>query len=423
MNPAPPSPDRPAAARIAGDLGAALVAAGLCYGLSCLIVAPASLDPERPTFGTQWQLMSEAPFELRGQFPHRFLGPLLAHCLGLGGDRWVPFVRGLAVLLLATVFFFARRRGARPVDALLITLALAVTAPIQIYKQHWVGYVDPLCYLLFFWAWLAVGRPALFWGLFLASLLTHELAAFLLPWAWFVRREANGSVRADVIGAGLALGLYGAFYLWVKAAAPQQKFNAGYFFDNPMFPGGTVAIVAMAITHLVVAFGPILAVLAWHQHTRRDRERAHLWLVGGGILAIFCIAWDWSRHANLIALPLVLASLRFLAAGHRLVYTGIVGLGVGLMAWIPPWSSSAWPTSAMADLTLLGDTGVARLNPANGVEPMGGALSDVLTKWLPAVAPLLVPILAILAAIWFAGVWFARRPPSVTVARASASAP
>jgi hypothetical protein len=421
MTQAPPTPDRPAAARIAVDLGAALVAAGLCYGLSCLIVAPGVLDPANHTFGTQWQWMSAAPFDLIGQFPHRFFGPLLAHCLGFGGDHWVLFVRGLAVLLLATVFFFARRRGAKPGDALLVTLALAVTAPIQIYKQHWVGYVDPLCCLLFFWMWLAARRPVLFWGLFLANLLTHELAAFLLPWAWFVRREANGSVRADVIGAGLALGLYGAFYLWVKAAAPQQRYHASYFFDNPMFPGGTVVIITLAIVHLVVAFGPILAVLAWHQHVRpRDRERMHLWLVGGGILAIFCIAWDWSRHSNLIALPLAVASLRFLADGHRLVYAGIVALGVGLMAWIPPWSSSAWPTSAMAHV--LFETGAAVQNPAT-TQPMGGTLSDVFTKWVPAVAPVLVPILAILAAIWFAGAWFARRQPPATAARAIASAP
>lgn len=411
MNPAPLSPDRPAAARIAGDLGAALVAAGLCYGLSCLIVAP---SPEALSFGEEWQSMSEAPFELRTRLPHRILGPLLAHYLGLGDGRWVLFVRGATVLLLATVFFFARRRGAKPFDALLVTLALAVTAPIQMYKLHWVGYVDPLCYLLFFWAWLAAGRPVLFWGLFLANLLTHELAAFLLPWLWFVRREANGSVRADVIGAGLALGLYGAFYLWVKAHAPQQLFNAGYFFDNPMFPGGTVVIITLAIVHLVVAFGPILAVLAWHQHARpRDRERMHLWLVAGGILAIFCIAWDWARHSNLVALPLAVASLRFLAAGHRLVYAGLIALGVGSMAWIPPWSSSAWPTSAMANMSLLRDTGAARINEAT-TQPMGGALSDVLTKWLPAVAPVLVPILAILTAIWFAGAWFARRQAAPT---------
>jgi hypothetical protein len=64
-------------------------------------------------------------------------------------------------------------------------------------------------------------------------------------------------------------------------------------------------------------------------------------------------------------------------------------------------------------MSLLRDTGAARINEAT-TQPMGGALSDVLTKWLPAVAPVLVPILAILTAIWFAGAWFARRQAAPT---------
>src|SRR5262249_9099558 len=158
-------------------------------------------------FGEQWQSMSEAPFELRGQFPQRMLAPLLAHVVGMGGEHFVAFVRGLAVLLLATVCFFCRRRGASFVDASLVTLAVAVTATIQMYKQHWVGFVDPLGYTLFFWAWLAAPRPAVVWGLFLANLLNHELAVFLLPWLWFVRRHADGRWLVDAIGAAAAIGL------------------------------------------------------------------------------------------------------------------------------------------------------------------------------------------------------------------------
>jgi hypothetical protein len=71
---------------------------------------------------------------------------------------------------------------------------------------------------------------------------------------------------------------------------------------------------------------------------------------------------------------------------------------------------------------LLVETHAARFHPITN-EPMGGALSDVLTKWMPAVAPVLVPILAIFAAIWFAGAWFARRQSPPMAARASVSAP
>lgn len=400
-----PNPAATSPAPVWRDVALALLAAALCYALSCAIQAP---GPEALTFGAQWQSMSEAPFELRGQFPQRILGPLLAHCLGLGGPNFVMYARGLAVLLLAMVCFYCLRRRAAAVDALLITFAIAVTAAIQMYKVHWVGFVDPLAYTLFFGSLLASRRPFVFWALFLANLTNHELAAFLLPWLWFVRRQTDGNWRADVLGAGLALAAYGTFYLWVKAAAPVQKYNADYFFANPMFPGGTFVIVALAVTHWIVAFGPVLAVLAWHQHTRaHGRERAHLWLVVAGILAIFCIAWDWSRHSNLIVLPLVLASLRFLEAGHRASYAALVGLGVALMLWIPPWSTSAWPTSAMANLDLLGRTGAAVSNPVTG-EPMGGPLGRVLGEWLPEVLPVLSVILLIAAAIWAAGALFAR---------------
>ncbi len=404
-------PNSPAAATAAAwrDVVLATAVGVLTYVVSCALVAP---GPTALSFGSQWQLMSDAPYELRGQFPQRLLGPWLAHSLGLGGERFVLFTRALATLMLATICFFCRRRGATVVDAGLVALAVALTAPVQMYKQTWTGYVDPLCYTLFFAMWLAAARPVLFWALFLANLLNHELAAFLLPWAWFVRREAKGSWRVDAVAAALVLAAYGGFYLWVRAAAPQQKYDADYFFANPMFPGGTVVIVVLALTHLAVAFGPVLAVLAWHQHARGvGRERWHLWLVLGGVLAIFCIAWDWSRHANLIVLPLVLATVRFLAAGHRTWFVGLVAVGVGLMLVIPPWAVGAWPTRVLADPGRLLRTGAATGHPVTG-EPMGGDLRDVVTVWLPEVAPYAVSILAILAAIWVAGALFARWRPA-----------
>jgi hypothetical protein len=419
---AAPIPPAGAPPNVWRDLGLAVAIGVACYALSCMLVAPAA---EPVSFGVQWRAMSDAPFELRGQFPQRMLAPLLAWATGLGGPHYVLFARGLCVLLLVTVAFFCRRHRARAADTVLVTLAVALTAAVQMYKQVWPGYVDPLGFALFFAMWLTATRPVVFWSLFLANLLNHELAAFLLPWAWFVRREANGDRRADALGAALALVVYGAFYLWVRSAAPGQKYNADYFFTNPMFPGGTVVIVSLAVTHVVVAFGPVLAVPAWHQHVRsHGRERLHLWLVLAGILAIFCIAWDWNRHSNLLVLPFVLASVRFLAAGHRAVYAGLVALGAALMSLIPPWTTASQPIATVADLNVLLATDAAVRNPVTQ-EPMGGRLGDVLTRWIPEVAPVLATIVAILAGIWIAGALFARwrpGPPAPPVAPAPATA-
>jgi hypothetical protein len=378
----------------------ALLVGAACYLVSCALVAPTD-DPHG--FGIQWRDMSERPFELVGQLPHRILTPLLAHVTGCGGDRYVPFTRGLTVLMLAVVCLVARRRGAMWVDALLVTLAVAVTAPVQMYKQHWVGYADPLCYTLFLLAMLAARRPAVFWGLFLLNLLNHELAAFLLPWLWFVRRRAGGDWRHDVLGAGAALALYAAFYLWVRANGPQQLYNADYFLANPLFPGGTFVVWLLAMVHWTVAFGPVLAVLAWHVHGRaHGMERLHFWLVLGSVLVIFCIAFDWARHSNLILLPFVVASVRWLdgSNGRRLAYVGLTAVAVLLFVLVPPWAPDAWPTHAMANIDLLLRTGMV---VPNGNNIGFGSLSSAVGQWLPEVWPMLLAIAAILAAIWALG--------------------
>mgnify|MGYP007073184328 CR=1 FL=1 len=400
------------------DVALALLLGGGAFAASCWLVPP---EPEAHGFGSQWQLMSEAPGELRGQLPHRLLGPVLAWLVGLGGAGWVSFTYALHVLMLAMACLVCRSRGSTVVDGALIVLAVALTAPVQIYKQHWVGYTDPLCYALFFGAMLAAGRPVVFWSLFLCNLLNHELAAFLLPWLWFLRRRRDGRWRLDAALATGALAVYAAFYLWVKANAAQQLYNADYFLANPLFPGGTFAVWLLAIVHWTVAFGPVLAVLAWHQHARDvDREgrveRLHLWLVLGSVLLIFCIAFDWARHSNLIVLPFVVASVSFLRRGalHRAVYAGLVALTAALFVIVPPWGPTAWPTREFTYPELLARTGVV---VAGRDGPGFGPLSASVGQWLPEVWRLLVPIVAILATIWAAGAVFARwRKPVVAPA-------
>ena len=54
--------------------------------------------------GAHYQVMSADPFALRGEHPHRILGPMLAYLLGLGGEDYWRFSHGTLVLMLATVF-------------------------------------------------------------------------------------------------------------------------------------------------------------------------------------------------------------------------------------------------------------------------------------------------------------------------------
>lgn len=375
------------------EFALALAVGAFVYALSCALVWP---EPEPMGFGLEWQLMSTDPAALHGRFPHRILASLLAFLTGMGGERFVLFVRALHVVMLGCVFLYARRLGTTRLDGVLIALAVAVTAAVQIYKQHWVGYCDPLGFSLFLLMATFVRHRAAFWLLFLASLATHELSVFLLPWLWFLRRREDAAWRRDLAWLAAVMVAYGAFYLTVRAVA-QPQFAADFFLEHPLFPWGALATWSMTLTHWLVGYGPLLAVLAWHQHTpAHGRERWQLWLVVLAVAVILSIAFDWSRHANLIVLPFVLASARFLAAGHRRAYVLLLAATVAALTFWQPWQRGV-PAPAFPLVDGLWSFGFPPTD-----------LFRVVTEWLPAVWPILAVICALLAAVWLLGWSLAR---------------
>ena len=397
--------DHPSPKQVVCQLLSAVVCGWIAYTLSCWLVPPVG---GALGFGLEWQLMSEDPFRPRGLFPHRALVPFLAWLSGLNGESYIDFTHALHAVMLMSVFFVVMRLRGLYLDALLVTFAVAITAPVQMYKLHWSGYTDPICYTFFLWMIVAARKPVVMWSLLLVNLLNHELAVFLVPWLWFLRRREDSRWQLDAVCLGAVLTAYATFYFWVKANVV-ETYSVDYFLANPLFPGGSLVVWNLAAVHYTCAFGPVLAVLAWHQHTTRQiGERWHLWLVGLGIFVIFCIAFDWARHSNLILLPLIFAACRFLAVGNRnrLAFAVLLLLTQVLFWIVPPWASTAWPTNAMVEPeTMLLPTGVL-VPSAAGIG--FGPLSAVLNNWLPMVWKLLLAIHAIGFAIWCAGWAWAR---------------
>jgi hypothetical protein len=404
MEPAPATSRSAAWRRLAVDALAALAIGVAAWWASCALVPPAGAALG---FGTQWQVMSERPFDFYGQLPHRWLAPLLAWATGLGGASWVFFTRLLSVLLLAMVYLTCRRRGALAIDAALVVAAVAVISPNQMYKQVWVGYPDALAYALCFGKLLLARRPIAFWALFFLNLNNHELAVFLLPWLWYLRHEAGGSRKIDVVGASAALLAYGAFYLLVRAKA-KALFTFDYFASHPLFPGGTFVVLALVLVHYTLAFGPQLAVLSWCVHSPAYRsERRQFLLVLAAIVGIFCIAFDWTRHCHLLVVPLVLAAQRFLQAGRRLLFVLLVAVGAVAMAFVWPWSMQIAIVTPMYDAALT--SGVVQVREVDGMLDFTfGPLRTAVFGWLPMVATRLLLVLAVLAAIWGVGFVLAR---------------
>lgn len=404
MEPAPATSRSAAWRRLAIDALAALAIGAAAWWASCALVPPAAAALG---FGSQWQVMSERPFDFYGQLPHRWLAPLLAWVMGLGGDSWVHFTRGLSVLLLAMVYLTCRRRGALAIDAALVVVAVAVISPNQMYKQVWVGYPDALAYALCFGNLLLAGRPIAFWALFFLNLNNHELAVFLLPWLWYLRHEAGGIRKVDFVGASAALLAYGAFYLLVRAKA-KALFTIDYFASHPLFPGGTFVVLALVLVHYTLAFGPQLAVLSWCVHSPAYRsERRQFLLVLAAIVGIFCIAFDWTRHCHLLVVPLVLAAQRFLQAGLRWWFVALVAVGLMAMELVQPWSLQIAIVRPMFDAAMA--SGVVQVRDLNGMPDFTfGPLRAAVFGWLPMVASTLLPVLVVLAAIWGLGLGLAR---------------
>lgn len=371
------------------EVGLALAAGIVCWLLSCL-VEPARSVPHG--FGIQWATMSEDPLAFTGQLPHRLLTPLLAHALGLTGVSYTDFTRLSGAAMLALVFFVARKRGALRLDALLITLAIAFTGAVQIYKRGMIGYCDNVGFSLFAIAWLVRRNGFVFWPVWFLNLVNHDMAAFFLPWAWFLRREVGALRRWDALGAVLVLLAYWGYRRYVAAHAAAWEYDEGYFLANCFLPFHFVWLWFLAACHLLLQFGPMLVVLVWHACREwPERERVGTGLVLLGMGGVFCFAYDVMRHSNLIFLPIVFASTRFLVdVRSRVVYLFLIALTIWSyreFSWQPatedPWvfQSPGWMFDKLTGVLVMQNGGYRLIQPEFRFDL--SVQWDVLTKSVP----------------------------------------
>ena len=366
------------------------IAAGIVAYLASCLVEPARSNPHG--FGLQWRDMSEQPFAFLGQLPHRMLTPLLAHLVGLSGDSFTDFTRLSGAVMLALVFYVCRARGALRLDAMLITLAISFTGAIQIYKRGMIGYCDNVGFTLFALGWLARRRGFVFWPLFFFNLVNHDMAAFFLPWMWFLRREVGALRRWDAIGAGAVLFVYYLFRLYVAKHAASWEYDEGYFLANCFLPFHFVWIWFLAACHLLLQFGPMLTVLLWHSwQARPERERLGTALILLGMGGVFCFAYDVHRHSNLIFLPIAFASTRFLTdLRSRVAYLFLIALQIWNyreFVWQPesedPWDfqSPGWLFDNLTGTMVMANEGHRLILPQYRFDL--SVQYDLVTKSLP----------------------------------------
>ncbi|HEX5052099.1 MAG TPA: hypothetical protein VFZ65_10025 [Planctomycetota bacterium] len=281
-------------------------------------------------FGTEYGEMAKAPFALLGKFPHRLLAPLVAHVLGLAGERYWMFAHGCTMLLIAMIFATAERHGARPWQALLLTTVIGFTGTIQIYKGH-VGYPDPITWALMLATILAVRRPVLFWSLQFLNVMHHEQILFFWPWLLYWRHRDDWrtakSWLPDVLGGAVAAG---AYYLWcayVHHHAPTQLLTTEHYEKVNYFPIGTIGLTALNLLSTYIWFGALPVIIAWHvffDGWRRVGFGVALYLVS--LHAVFGVAHDVYRFTCFLFVPLLFAGLRLMT--QRAGWVTLLGIGL-----------------------------------------------------------------------------------------------
>ncbi|HEX5050377.1 MAG TPA: hypothetical protein VFZ65_01265 [Planctomycetota bacterium] len=406
MNP----PPRRLWQHLAAWLVAAAVGAGVLW-LSDLLQAPSPVA--FAGHGERFQEMTVDPLALQGKFPQRVLWPLLAHLLGFAGERAPLFSQVCNGLLLATVFWFCRQRAAGLGDALLVTLCLAATGAVQIYKTM-TCYSDTLSFVLLLLAWYALPRGLLFWSLVLLSALSHEMVFFFAPWLVYERCRAGGRFGREVAALGATAAVYAAWLAIVRAHGAGQQYGIAYYLANNFWlPWGVPGLLVLLLLLVVVEFGPLLIAVVWSWRTGQlGMGRWGPWLYGAGMLLTLVFAYDVMRFCNFVFLPLVLGCLALLRAPRgRTVLAVLLVAAVASYACLhdTPGEVGGWAFARLPTHEML----VRSLERYPGRQPLDTPASaawfqlELLARTWRGFAALLAAAAALAASGW----WLARRLP------------
>jgi hypothetical protein len=304
--------------RYAGQRGT-----GLLVGLVLLLIGAMYVTPALTLInnGVGFGVISHVPFQMdNNPFRHRILSPLIAHYIGLSGNRFIYFPLMVTVIFLGEIYAYFRRLDASPALSLIASATMAFSGPV-LFLLHFQGYTDVLTHLLLFWC-IVLRRSKIVWVIPLAlSSLNHEAALFSLPWVVFLRTRYYGTpllswrgVFRFVVDIGLAA-LSAAPMLLLRKMWPLENSQYTPDFYLSLFRSMWTFIFPFAGFGIFEAFKLFWFIpLAAMVFTRRG-ERCSTYLTlalmfaaGGGQLLF---SHDISRHVG-HAFPIVLYSLELI---------------------------------------------------------------------------------------------------------------
>ena len=308
-----------------------LVPLALAAGAAAFAVSLLMLPAQWATWssGDDFARMSVAPLAGNGPFPHRMLGPLLAHLLGLSGDRYWLFSHGMLVTFLAAVFATAVHAGCSLLGAFVLTLVVSITGAVEVFKGY-VGYAEPTSFVLLLASAALVRRPGWFWTLMLLGLLNHENLLFFWPWLLDRKAKSAGLRWGDAVGAAVVLALYWLERQWLTTGILPASLYVSHQ-KLPFIAGAWI----LAVLGIVVWFGVLPVLLAWHAwFDGWRRAGTSIVLALGAFFGMTFLANDLQRFVGFLAIPVTFAGIRMLQQPRGVLVVTLLGaITVPLIVW------------------------------------------------------------------------------------------
>lgn len=297
--------------------------------------------------------------------PGRIFTATVSWLVGLRGADVVWTMLAACLLLPVLVARWALRRGHCPGEALLVATAVSATLVVRT-TLHYGGYPDAVTYLGLLAVWLLRRRPAAVTIVWLLTLLDHERALLMLPWALVMvsgwgedpAPEARGQRRRAWSGLLLATVAATALHLGLEARRVAEHDAESYLAPLMARPLRNLEEygVARPVVGLASAFQWVwLVPAAWAvARLRAGRWRPVAAQLGLPLLAVgasMLLAYDWSRLAAL-AFPCLLPALAAaLAPGQPRARWLLVAVVV-LQVLTPQWFTAAHVVERMAGWAL-----------------------------------------------------------------------
>jgi len=275
--------------------------------IAAIYVTPAFAPMQ---LGRGYASLSIRPFDFSEQNDLRFriLTPLLAHIVGLRGSLYIVFPTIIAIILLATIYYYLRKNQ-QPTESLFITMLICFSTPI-LFLLHFQGYVDVTSYLLILLIIIFIKKPFIWIFLMILLLFNHDSNLFILPSLFYLYYIQRNDKRLLIISLALLI-IFIPFYLyrtWVSSLSP-----VGY--DMEMYSSQIVenvkTIAPCFFIGLFYSFKlfwlfPLIAIyVSWN---KKNRHQLILFsLLFFGVLLQLLFASDTSRLIGL-AFPLIIFS-------------------------------------------------------------------------------------------------------------------